>query len=111
MGVSCPNETKCLCKYLSGGEAINTRIYAEFEDLDNDDSTPSIFDTEALPIITSASVESVLNQKMPDKEKYEKIIKDTVDMRSCPFCGKEVKKTDLVCTNCGNFVIDKRESD
>lgn len=92
-------------------ELYSQPIYAEFEDLDNDDSTPSIFDTEALPIITSASVESVLNQKMPDKEKYEKIIKDTVDMRSCPFCGKEVKKTDLVCTNCGNFVIDKRESD
>ena len=32
MGVSCPNETKCLCKYLSGGEAINTQIYAEFEE-------------------------------------------------------------------------------
>ena len=32
MGVICPNETKCLCKYIYGGEAINTRIYAEFEE-------------------------------------------------------------------------------
>ena len=32
MGVSCPNETKCLFKVLPSGQMLRQNIYAEFEE-------------------------------------------------------------------------------
>ncbi len=57
-------------------------IDVEFEDIENDDygdnDSTSMYAAAALPAITVTSAETVLNQKMPDKAEYEKVIKDAV---------------------------------
>ena len=73
MGVSCPNETKCLSKILSNGMTITKNIYAEFE--------PSFFDKGAFRYCYKGKVkdldgDEIVTNDFPSGECVVKVYKD-----------------------------------